>query len=408
MIHPSIDTLREQFPVLHQQINGKPFVYFDNAATSQKPQRVIDALTHYYQYDNANIHRGIHTLAERATNAFEETRKAAAHFINANEPEEVIITKGTTEGINLVAQAYGRKFLKEGDEILISEMEHHSNIVPWQLLCKQTGAVLRIIPINDQGELMMDRFAEMVGEKTKIVSVVYISNSLGTINPVEEIIQKAHAHGATVVIDAAQAAPHLQLDVKRLNCDFLALSGHKMYGPTGVGILYGKRSFLEKMDPYQGGGEMIRDVTFENTTFNDIPYKFEAGTPNIADVVAFREAFRFISEIGIENIAARENELLQYGTTLLGEIKGLTIIGQAKQKASVISFIVEGVHPFDLGILLDTKGIAIRTGHHCTQPLMTRYGIEGTARASFAVYNTTEEIDRLANGLKEIVKKFTK
>ncbi len=400
--------IRKEFPVLHQQVNGKPLVYFDNAATSQKPARVIEALVKYYKNDNANIHRGIHTLAERATSAFEKTRKSVQEFINAPEAEEIIFTKGTTEGINLIAQSYARKFLKAGDEILISGMEHHSNIVPWQMVCSQTGATLRVIPITQEGELDLSKLNSLLTDKTKLVSLVYISNALGTINPVKEIIQKAHALGAKVLLDGAQAAPHLKLDVKDLNCDFLAFSSHKMYGPTGVGVLYGKRALLEKMDPYQGGGEMIREVSFKGTTYNDIPYKFEAGTPNIADVVAFYEAIEFMKQIGHETFERHEHELLTYGTERMKSVDGFTPIGTARKKANVISFNIEGIHPFDLGTWLDAKGIAVRTGHHCAQPLMDHFCIEGTVRASFAIYNTVEEVDYFVNSLSEIVKKFRK
>ncbi|MFT5640580.1 MAG: cysteine desulfurase/selenocysteine lyase [Cyclobacteriaceae bacterium] len=402
----NIEAIRKEFPVLSQQVNGKPLVYFDNAATSQKPKSVIHALTHYYENDNSNIHRGIHTLAERATADYEETRALTQRFINAGEKEEIIFTKGTTDGINLVSQAYGRKFLNAGDEIIISEMEHHSNIVPWQLLCGQTGAVLKIAPIDDQGDIIIEEFEGLLTEKTKIVSIVYISNTLGTINPVKHLTSLAHKAGAIMMVDAAQVTPHEKIDVKDLNCDFLVFSGHKMYGPTGVGVLYGKRSLLEKMDPYQGGGEMINDVTFEKTTYNDIPYKFEAGTPNIADVIALKEAILFIQNIGHDNIQAHENDLLKYGTEQLSKLDGFIPVGTAKQKASVISFNIEGIHPFDIGMLLDAKGIAVRTGHHCTQPLMNRLQIEGTVRASFAVYNTMAEIDRLKEGLEDIIKKF--
>lgn len=403
-----IAKIRGKFPVLHQKINGKDLVYLDNAATSQKPKSVIDALTHYYEHNNANIHRGIHSLAERATADYENTRKRIQAFINANESEEVIFTKGTTEGINLVAQSYGRKYLKAGDEILITGMEHHSNIVPWQMLAAQTGAVLKVVPINEQGEIIWEAFEQLLSEKTKIVSVVFISNSLGTINPVNEIIDKAHAVGAKVMLDGAQAAAHSKLDVRDLNCDFLVFSGHKMYGPTGIGVLYGKRQLLEKMDPYQGGGEMIKEVTFENTTYNDIPYKFEAGTPNIGDVIAFEKAIAFMEDIGHEALLQQEMDLLEYGTDKLQAIEGFEPVGTAKKKASVISFNLSGVHPFDLGMFLDAKGIAVRTGHHCTQPVMDHFGIEGTARASFAVYNTREEIDRLAEALRDIYTKFNK
>jgi len=402
----TIADIRKQFPVLDQQVNGKPLIYFDNAATSQTPLSVIKALTDYYQMDNANIHRGIHTLAERATTGFEETRKAVQRFINAPEAERIIFTKGTTESINLVAQAYGRKFLKEGDEIIISGMEHHSNIVPWQLVCEQTGAKLKVIPVLENGELDMEAYSELLSERTKFVSVTYISNALGTINPVKDVISRAHQVGAKVLIDCAQAASHHPLDVQDLDCDFTAFSGHKMYGPTGVGVLYGKRELLEAMDPYQSGGEMIKEVSFEKTTYNDIPYKFEAGTPNIADVIALKAAIEFIEEIGFDIIHEQEEALLLRGQEKLFDIDGFKPIGTAKNKTSVISFLIDGVHPFDLGMWLDAKGIAVRTGHHCTQPLMDRFGIDGTVRASFAVYNTIEEIDVFAEALKDIVKKF--
>jgi cysteine desulfurase / selenocysteine lyase len=404
----SVEQIRAEFPVLHQQVNGKPLVYFDNAATSQKPKVVIDALSRYYQHDNSNIHRGLHTLAERATTAYEKTRKTARTFINAAETEEIIFTKGTTEGINLVAQAYGRKFLKAGDEIIITSMEHHSNIVPWQMLCSQTGAVLKVIPINSKGEILFDEYEKLLSEKTKFVSVVYISNALGTINPVKEIIAAAHMVGAKVMIDAAQASPHELIDVQNLDCDFLALSAHKMYGPTGVGVLYGKRALLEAMDPYQGGGEMIHQVSFSKTTYNDIPYKFEAGTPNIGDVVAFKVAMDFMSEIGHEFLHEQEMALLNYGTKQLANVDGFVPVGTAANKASVISFNIDGVHPYDLGMMLDAKGIAVRTGHHCTQPLMDIFQIEGTVRASFAVYNTVEEVDYFVNSLSEIIKRLRK
>ncbi|WP_316044843.1 cysteine desulfurase [Reichenbachiella agarivorans] len=402
----NIEEIRKEFPILHQQVNGKPLVYFDNAATSQKPQSVIDALTHYYNTDNANIHRGIHTLAERSTTAFENTRKAVAKFLNSREVEEIIFTKGTTEGINLVAATFGRKFIKDGDEIIISALEHHSNIVPWQILCEENGCTLKVIPVNDKGELLMDEYDKLLSDKTKLVSVNYISNALGTINPVKEIIDKAHKVGAKVLIDAAQAAPHATLDVQALDCDFLAFSAHKVYGPTGVGALYGKRDLLEAMPPYQGGGEMIKDVSFSGTTYNDIPYKFEAGTPNIGEVIALKAALDFVNELGLENIAAYEHELLEYANELLADVDGFIPVGTADNKASVISFLIEGVHPFDLGQILDAKGIAVRTGHHCAQPLMERFQIEGTVRASFSVYNTKEEIKYFVEALKAAIKMF--
>ncbi|WP_317624072.1 cysteine desulfurase [Reichenbachiella carrageenanivorans] len=408
MVDAAIDIqeIRKQFPILHQEVNGKPLVYFDNAATSQKPQCVIDALTHYYETDNSNIHRGIHTLAERATTAFENTRKAVAKFLNANETEEIIFTKGTTEGINLVATTYGRKFIGAGDEIIVSALEHHSNIVPWQMLCEEKGAVLKVIPVNEKGELIFEEYVKLLSDKTKLVSVNYISNALGTINPVKEIINAAHKVDAKVLIDAAQAAPHVKLDVKALDCDFMAFSAHKVYGPTGVGALYGKRDLLEAMPPYQGGGEMIKDVSFSGTTYNDIPYKFEAGTPNIGEVIAFKAAIDFVENLGQENIAHYEDELMAYANELLKEVPGFTPIGTADKKASVISFLIEGIHPFDLGQLLDAKGIAVRTGHHCAQPLMEIFNIEGTVRASFSVYNAKEEIKYFVDALQAVVKMF--
>jgi cysteine desulfurase/selenocysteine lyase len=397
-----VRALRSLFPVLDQAVNGHPLVYFDNAATTQKPKAVIDALVAYYSGYNANIHRGIHALAERATRAFEDTRESARQFLHAREKEEIIFVRGVTEAINLVAASLGKILLRAGDEIIVSGLEHHSNIVPWQLAAQQYGAVLKVIPVTDSGELDMEAYARLLGPKTRIVAVNHASNSLGTVNPVSLIIQQAHAVGAKVLIDGAQAAAHLDIDVQNLGCDFYCLSGHKMYGPTGVGVLYGKREWLEQMPPYQGGGEMIKEVTFEKTTFNDIPYKFEAGTPNIADVIALNAAFDFISHLGKESIRAHENDLLQHAVSRLQEVKGLRLIGTAADKVSVQSFLLEGMHPFDVGQLLDARGIAVRTGHHCTQPLMDRFGIEGTVRASFAVYNTKEEVDKLVEGLHRI------
>jgi cysteine desulfurase / selenocysteine lyase len=398
-----VEKIREQFPILHQKVNGKDLVYFDNAATSQKPNAVIDSLVAYYKGFNANIHRGIHTLAEKATKAYEETRVAAKNFIHASSEEEIIFTRGVTESINLVASSYGRAFLSAGDEIIVSGLEHHSNIVPWQLIAEQKGATIKVIPVSDEGELNIEAFKKLLSAKTRIVSVNHASNSLGTINPVREIISLAHETGAVVLLDGAQAGAHLPIDVQELDCDFYCLSSHKMYGPTGTGILYGKKELLEKMPPYQGGGEMIKDVTFEKTTYNDLPYKFEAGTPNIADVVAYKAAFEFINSLGKENIAAHEHELLKYATQSIGALKNVRLIGTAKEKVSVLSFVVEGIHHFDIGQMLDARGIAVRTGHHCTQPLMTQYCIEGTVRASFAVYNTKKEIDQLTEGVERII-----
>lgn len=399
-----IEKIRGEFPILHQKINGRDLVYLDNAATTQKPKRVIKALTDYYEGYNANIHRGIHTLAEKATRAFEETRDAAKEFIHAAHREEIIfLSHGVTEGINLVAYSYGRAFIQKGDEIIVSAIEHHSNIVPWQMLCEEKGAILKVIPVNETGELIMESYHQLLSSRTKLVVVNHASNSLGTINPVKEIIDAAHDAGAVVLIDGAQAAAHLKVDVQELNCDFYCISAHKMYGPTGTGILYGKRELLEKMPPFFGGGEMIKDVTFEKTTYNDLPYKFEAGTPNIADVIAFKPAISFINELTKEAIAAHEHELLEYATRQVGALKGVRLIGTAKEKVSILSFVVDGIHHFDIGQMLDARGIAVRTGHHCTQPLMTQYQIEGTVRASFAVYNTKAEIDQLTEGLERVI-----
>jgi cysteine desulfurase/selenocysteine lyase len=400
----NIEKIRKQFPILHQQVNGRPLIYFDNAATSQKPQRVIDSLVEYYSSYNANIHRGIHTLAEKATKAFEQTRDAVQEFIHALHREEIIFTSGVTDGINLVAFSYAWNFLKAGDEVIISGLEHHSNLVPWQIACEARNAKLRVIPFSSNGEIRIDEFIKLLSSRTKIVAVNHASNSLGTINPVREIIGLAHDAGAVVLIDGAQAVAHLDVDVQELDCDFYCLSAHKMYGPTGVGVLYGKKELLEKMPPYRGGGEMIKNVTYEKTTYNDLPYKFEAGTPNIADVIAFREAILFINDLGKENIAAYEEELLAYATQKLAALPHLRLIGTADKKVGVLSFIIDGIHPFDIGQMLDARGIAVRTGHHCTEPLMKELGIEGTVRASFAVYNTREEIDQLAESLGRIIK----
>jgi len=396
--------IRQQFPALHREVKGHPLVYLDNAATAQKPQAVIDALVDYYSSYNANIHRGIHTLAEEATAAFEAARDAAQRYINAAGREEIIFTRGTTEGINLVAQTWGRQQLSAGDEVIISGMEHHSNLVPWYLICQEKGARLRVIPITPEGELDLDAFTGLLNERTKLVAITHASNALGTINPVADIIRQAHAAGAKVLIDGAQSAVHLDIDVQALDCDFFAFSSHKVYGPTGVGVLYGKRSLLESMPVFHGGGEMIKEVSFENITFNDLPYKYEAGTPNIADVIAFGAALAFVETTGREKIRHHENELLKYATAQLSGLPGVRFIGTAPEKVSVLSFVVEGVHPQDLGILLDNRGIAVRTGHHCAQPLMDRFCIPGTTRASFALYNTFGEVDALAAGLQRAIK----
>ncbi len=399
-----VQALREQFPILKRQVKGYPLIYLDNAGTSQRPQAVIDALVNYYTGFNANIHRGIHSLAEEATAAFEATRDAVKSFINASNREEIIFTRGTTEGINLVAATWGRANVKAGDEIIISTMEHHSNIVPWQVLCEEKGAVLKVIPVNDKGEIIWEEFLKLVSPKTKLISIVHVSNALGTVNPVKAIIGEARKVGAVVMVDGAQSTVHLDIDVQDMDCDFFAFSSHKMYGPTGIGVLYGKKALLQEMPVYQGGGEMIKEVTFAKTTFNELPYKYEAGTPNIADTVALKAAIDFINENGKAAMRAHEDELLEYATEQLQQIPGLTIIGQAKEKVSLISFIIDKIHPQDIAILLDNRGIAVRTGHHCAQPLIDRFCIPGTTRASFAAYNTKEEIDELVKGLHRAIK----
>lgn len=397
-------SIRDKFPILQRKVKNRDLVYFDNAATSQKPQEVIDALAHYYSHYNANIHRGLHSLADEATAAYEQSRKSVQGFIGARHQEEIIFTKGTTESINLVANAWGRAYLQEDDEIIISSLEHHANIVPWQMIAEEKKAHVRVIPMDDNGILDMNAFREMVGEKTKLVACVHVSNALGIINPVEEIISLAHKNNALVLIDGAQSSVHLDIDVQQLDCDFFAFSGHKIYGPTGVGILYGKKELLEKIPPYQGGGEMIKEVTFEKTTFNELPFKFEAGTPNIADVIALHAAIEFINTTGKAAIRAHEDVLLENASKQLRKIEGLRIIGDVDNKVSVISFVIDGIHPQDLAILLDNQGIAVRTGHHCAQPLMQRLGIVGTTRASFAAYNTIEEIDIFAEALNKCIR----
>jgi len=399
-----VQEIRNQFPILSRELKGKPLVYFDNAATSQKPQVVIDALVHYYSYYNANIHRGIHTLAEEATAAYEATRITVQQFINAASHQEIIFTRGTTESINLVAYAWGRANINTGDEIIISTLEHHSNIVPWQMLAKEKGAILKVVPINENGEFLFEAFEQMLSERTKLVSIVHASNALGVINPVEEIINAAHKVGALVLVDGAQSSVHLDIDVQSLDCDFYAFSAHKLYGPTGVGILYGKKQILEDMPPFMGGGEMIKEVSFEHTSYNELPYKFEAGTPNIADTVAFKTALDFITNIGKSTIRAHEDELLRYATSQLSQIPGLRIMGDVQNKVSVVSFVIANIHPQDIGILLDNQGIAVRTGSHCTMPLMQCLNVVGTTRASFAAYNTKAEIDLLVIGLHKVIK----
>ena len=400
----NISKIRNDFPILAREVYGKPLIYLDNAATTQKPKCVVEKIEEMYYTLNANIHRGIHTLAEEATKAYEDTRVTVQHFINAKYPEEIVFTRGTTEGINLVAYTWGRKNIHAGDEIIISGMEHHSNIVPWQILCEEKNAVLKVIPVTEEGELLIEDYKKLLSSKTKLVSIVHVSNALGTINPVEEIISLAHDAGAVVLIDGAQSTIHLNIDVQKMDCDFFAFSGHKVYGPTGVGVLYGKKEILEAMPVFMGGGEMIREVTFEKTTYNDLPYKYEAGTPNIADTIALKAALDFAIAKGRDFSREHENELLKYATEQLQMIPGLKIIGRAKHKVSVVSFVIKGIHPGDIGVLLDNQGIAVRTGHHCTQPLMARFGIPGTIRASFALYNTKDEVDLLVTGLKKAIK----
>jgi len=394
-----VQKIRADFPILNQKVNGKPLVYFDNAATSQKPQVVIDALETYYREINANIHRGVHTLSQLATTAYEDTRVLLQTYFNAKHAHEIIFTRGTTESINLVASGF-TSLLKKGDEIIVSYLEHHSNIVPWQLLCERTGAKLRVIPINAKGELLLTELDKLLTNKTKLVAVNHVSNTLGTINPIKEIITKAHQFGAAVLIDGAQATPHIQADFEELDCDFYCASAHKMYGPTGIGFLYGKEAWLHKLPPYHGGGEMIKEVTFEKTTYADLPHKFEAGTPNIAAGIAFGAAINYINQIGIEHIATYENELLAYATKKLLAIDGLKIYGTSSKKASVISFNIHDLHPFDIGSIVDKLGYAVRTGHHCTQPIMQFYNIPGTIRASFSFYNTKEEIDGFVKAIE--------
>ena len=398
-----IQKIRADFPVLDQQVNGSPLIYFDNAATTQKPKSVIDALSHYYASDNANIHRGIHALAERATTAFELTRTKIKEFINAPSSDQIILTAGTTGSINLVAQTFGRANFSKGDKILISNLEHHSNIVPWQMIAEEKGAIIEVIPVDERGVLDLEAYGNLLDASVKLVAVNHVSNAIGTINPIAEMIQLAHAHGAKVMIDGAQSIAHLDIDVQALDIDFFAFSAHKLFGPTGVGVLFGKRELLESMPPYQGGGEMIKEVSFEGTTYNELPYKFEAGTPNIADVIALSAAIDYVNALSKEALFTQELALLAYATEQLSTIPGLRIIGTAPDKIAVISFVMDGIHPQDLGVLLDKFGIAIRTGHHCVQPLMKRFGLPGTCRASFAFYNTFEEIDLFVKALRRSI-----
>lgn len=399
----NIEEIRKSFPILAQKVNGKPLVYLDNGATAQKPSQVIDCVTTYYEEYNSNIHRGVHHLSQLATNKYEESRTVVQQFINAKHNHEVIFTTGTTGGINLIASTFSKANLQKGDEVIISAMEHHSNIVPWQMACEETGAKLKIIPMNEEGELLYDEYIDLLSERTKLVAVTHISNTLGTINPINKMIEAAHKVGAKVLIDAAQSVPHCAIDVQALDCDFLVFSGHKMFGPTGVGILYGKEEILNALPPYQGGGDMIKEVRFEKTTYNCLPHKFEAGTPNIVGGIALAEAIEFIHKIGYDFIEQQEEELLKYATFCLSEIDQVRIIGTASNKASVISFLVDGTHPFDVGTLLDQMGVAVRTGHHCTQPLMDFFSIPGTIRASFAFYNTKEEVDEFIKALRKAI-----
>ncbi len=401
-----VEKIRADFPILHRTVHDKPLVYLDNAATSQKPQAVIDAVSRYYEQENANIHRGVHYLSERATEDYEAARKAVQAFLNAEHAHEIIFVRGTTEAINLVAQTFGRVNVGAGDEVLITGMEHHSNIVPWQMLCEEKGAKLRVAPINDNGELLLDEYAKLLGPRTKLVAVTHVSNALGSVNPVREMVELAHARNIPVLLDGAQAIPHTRVDVRALDCDFYAFSAHKLYGPTGIGVLYGKSTLLDAMPPYQGGGDMISSVTFEKTIYNKLPYKFEAGTPDVAGVIGLGAAIKYVNGIGLEKIAAHEHDLLAYATQEVSAIPGIRLIGTAIDKAAVLSFIFDGVHPHDVGTILDQEGIAIRTGHHCAQPVMQRFNIPATARASFAFYNTKQEVDALVKGIEKVREVF--
>jgi len=401
-----VSAIRKDFPILAQQVHGKPLVYLDSAATSQKPKCVIEALTRFYLMDNANIHRGVHELSERSTLAYEAARGKVRGFLNAANTREIVFVRGATEGINLVAQTYGRTHVGAGDEIVLSALEHHSNIVPWQMLCEEKKAVLRVIPINDRGEIELDAFEKLLNPRTRLVAVSHVSNALGTINPVREIVQTAHRWNVPVLIDGAQAVPHMKVDVRNLDCDFYVFSAHKVFGPTGIGVLYGRERLLEDMPPWQGGGDMIRSVTFEKTTYNELPYKFEAGTPDIAGVIGLGAAIDYLDQIGMDAVAAHEHDLLQYGTEALESISGLRLIGTAREKAGVLSFVLDGVHPHDAGTILDREGVAVRTGHHCAQPVMDRFGVSSTTRASLAFYNTREDIDALVAGIHKVKEVF--
>ena len=403
----NVNKIRNDFPILKQQVNGCPLVYLDNGATSQKPQSVIDAIVNYYSTTNSNVHRGVHTMSQQATDGYEGARAKVRQFINASDDREIIFTRNTTEGINLVAHSYGRQNIGSGDDIIVSNMEHHSNIVPWQMLCEETGANLRVVPIDDAGELLMDEYEKMLSSRTKLVSITHVSNALGTILPAAQIARMAHAHGAPVLFDGAQAVPHMPVDVQELDCDFYVFSGHKLFGPTGIGILYGKAEYLEAMPPFLGGGEMIKSVTFEKTIYNDLPYKFEGGTPDIAGAIGLGAAIDYVNDLGFDQITAHEDELLRYGTDALSTIEGLKIIGTAEHKAGILSFVMDLAHPHDIGTILDEQGIAVRTGHHCAQPVMQRFQIPATARASLAFYNTKEDIDALVKGIDRVIEVFS-
>src|SRR6266481_528879 len=397
-----VQRIREDFPILHQMVHGKPLVYLDNAATTQKPEAVVRAMDDYYHHDNSNVHRGVHLLSERATESYEKSRHSIQRFLHAADSSEIVFVRATTEAINLVVQTYGRKNVGEGDEVIITAMEHHSNIVPWQMLCEEKRATLRVAPMNDQGELLLSDFEKLLNPKTKIVAVSHLSNALGTVNPVRDICRMAHRHNIPVLVDGAQAAPRAHVDVQELDCDFYALSGHKLYGPTGIGVLYGKSKVLDAMPPWQGGGDMIASVSFEKTIYNRLPYKFEAGTPDIAGAIGLGAAVEYLEQLDLKKIEAHEHALLKYATEQVGAIRGVRLIGTAQEKAGVLSFVMDGIHPHDIGTILDHEGVAIRTGHHCAQPVMTRFKIPATARASFGLYNTTEEIDALVAGIKKV------
>ena len=403
----NVNKIRNDFPILKQQVNGCPLVYLDNGATSQKPQSVIDAIVNYYSTTNSNVHRGVHTMSQQATDGYEGARAKVRQFINASDDREIIFTRNTTEGINLVAHSYGRQNIGPGDDIIVSNMEHHSNIVPWQMLCEEKGANLRVVPIDDAGELLVDEYEKMLSSRTKLVSITHVSNALGTILPAAQIARMAHAHGAPILFDGAQAVPHMPVDVQELDCDFYVFSGHKLFGPTGIGILYGKAEYLEAMPPFLGGGEMIKSVTFEKTIYNDLPYKFEGGTPDIAGAIGLGAAIDYVNDLGFDQITAHEDELLRYGTDALSTIEGLKIIGTAEHKAGILSFVMDLAHPHDIGTILDEQGIAVRTGHHCAQPVMQRFQIPATARASLAFCNTKEDIDALVKGIDRVIEVFS-